>query len=140
MQWCGVVYAYSLALLSPYDTTLDWRHIAEGILLAGEQMQHTQGEFVGCLPDAFELGNQQKLPANINPSALVSLRLRLRGELDSLSVAADHSHRVAAPFKVKIRNGNAYIDAIEGTRYQVLVDGERVIDVVSKGKDVISLE
>ena len=140
VQWCGTVYAYALLMLESYDQTLNWRQLAEGILIAAEQMQYTQGSAVGCLPDAFELKTQQPRPANINPCALVSLRLKLQGNLDSLAVAYDDKHRVAAPFKVTINNNQAHIDAQPGLNYQLLIDGNRIIDVSSQGQDVIVLE
>ena len=140
MQWCGSVYAYALALLAPYDKTLDWRHLARGILIAAEQMQYPEGEFAGCLPDVFGLASQSRHPWNINPCALVSLRLLLDGEVDSLAAASDGEHRIAAPFPVDIRDGKAHIRAKKDVVYQVLVNGERIITVNSQGVDVVPLE
>jgi len=139
VQWCGTVYAYGLLLLAPYDDTLDWRKVAEGILICGEQMQYPDGPSVGCLPDVFELSSQSRRPADINPGALVSLRLRIAGQLDSLAVAAEGPHRVVAPFPVQIRDGVAHVDGRAGVRYQVLVDGARIVDVTSQGRDAIPL-
>ena len=140
VQWCGGVYAYALALLDPHEKTLDWAKLARGILIAGEQMQHPGGEFVGCLPDAWDLASQSRRPWTINPCALVSLRLVLDGEVDSLAVAADRAYRVAAPFPVRVRDGKARIRAKRGVTYQILVDGRRIIDVKSRGMDVVPLE
>jgi len=140
VQWCGTVYAYALGLLAPYDKTLDWHRLAEGILIAGEQMQYPDGKLVGCLPDVFELAAQRRAGPSINPCALVSLRLLLDGEVDFLSVAADDTHRVAAPFPVTISDGKATVRAKEGVAYQVLVDGKRIVDVTSAGTDVIALD
>lgn len=140
VQWVGLVYAYSLGLLAPYDDSLDWNHLAWGILIAGEQMQYPDGDYAGLLPDAFALKSQQRRPWTINPCALVSLRLLLEGKVDSLSVAADEEHRVASPFRVRLVDGKAHIQGSPGVIYQVLLDGQRVIDVRSEGDDVISLE
>ncbi|MFV1966517.1 MAG: hypothetical protein ACC628_13920, partial [Pirellulaceae bacterium] len=140
VQWVGGVYAYALTKLAPYDDTLDWNHLARGILIAAEQMQYPDGPYAGLLPDAFEIKHQQRLPARINPCAIVSLRLVLDGKLDSLAVASNSEHRVAAPFPVTLRDGKAHIDAQQGVKYQVLIDGERIVDVVSQGDDVVSLE
>lgn len=140
VQWCGTVYAYGLLLLAPYDDTLDWKHVAEGILICGEQMQYPDGPSIGCLPDVFELESQSRRPADINPGALVSLRLLVAGKLDGLAVAADEQHRVAAPFPVKIRDGAAHTDARAGVKYQVLIDGTRIVDVTSHGQDRIPLD
>jgi hypothetical protein len=134
------VYAYALVLLAPYEKTLDWKRLAEGILIAAEQMQYPDGDLVGCLPDVFELAAQRRAGPSINPCALVSLRLLLDGEVDFVSVAADGKHRVAAPFPVTISQGKAHVRGRDGLSYQVLVDGKRVVDVRSHGKDVISLD
>ena len=67
--------------------------------------------------------------------ALVSLRLVLDGQLDSLAVATDGKHRIVAPFPVTLKDGKAEIQGKPGLRYQVLLDGERVIDVESQGLD-----
>jgi hypothetical protein len=140
VQWVGLVYAYGLAMLAPYDDSLDWAHLARGILISGQQMQYPDGDYAGLLPDAFSLPDQQRRPWTINPCALVSLQLVLDGRLDSLAVAADEHHRVTAPFPVTIRNGQAHVAAKAGVRYQVLIDGERIVDVLSKGADVVALE
>jgi len=140
VQWCGYDYAYALTMLVPYDKTLNWRHLAEGVLIAAEQMQYPDGEFAGCVPDSFELATQTRRPWNINPCAVVSLRLALEGKLDALAVAAAEGHRVVAPFPVTIRSAKARIRAKEGVSYQVLVDGQRVVDVRSQGEDVVSLD
>ena len=47
--------------------------------------------------------------------------------------------RVASPFPVEIRDGCAVVRAKPGARYQVLVDGRRVVDVTSEGTDRIPL-
>jgi hypothetical protein len=133
------VYAYALALLAPYEQSLDWKHLARGILIAGEQMQYRSGPDAGLLPDSFALATQQRNPWRINPCAWVSLRLVLDGELDSLAVASDGGRRVAAPFPVTIGQGQAHVQGRAGTKYQVLVDGRRIVDVRSQGDDVLPL-
>jgi hypothetical protein len=140
VQWCGTVYAYALLLLSDYDQTLDWSKVAEGILICGEQMQYPDGPSVGCLPDVFDLKLQQRRPADINPGALVSLRLRVSGKLDALAVATDGEHRIVSPFPVEANAAAARIQAPRGATYQVLIDGERIVDVQSSGRDVIELK
>jgi len=139
VQWCGGVYAYWLTKLAAHDKTLDWRRLAEGILIAGEQMQYPDGPKIGCLPDVFNLAGQHRAGPSINPCAMASLRIAVAGELDSLAVATDASHRVTAPFDVSIRDGKAVVRVKAGTAYQVLVDGRRIVDVRSKGTDVIDL-
>jgi len=140
VQWCGLSYAYALVMLAPHDRTLDWRQIAEGILIAGEQMQWPDGPNIGCLPDSFELATQKRPQAPVNPCVLAALRLRLAGELDSLAVANDDKHRVVAPFPVRLRAGKAIVIARRGVKYEVLVDGTRAVPLVSQGTDVVELQ
>ena len=140
VQWCGGVYAYALTMLAPHDKTLDWNHLARGILIAGQQMQYPDGPLIGCLPDVFELAAQRRAGPSINPGALTSLQLVLDGDLDSLAVATGDGHRVAAPFPVTVRDKKAHIRGKEGAAYQVLVDGTRIVEVQSKGQDAVDLE
>jgi len=140
VQWCGGVYAYALGLLAPYDKTLDWTRLARGILICAEQQQYPDGALAGTLPDSFVLATQRRRGPNINPAALISLRLLLDGEVADLAVATDGRHRVVAPFPVEIRGSKAFIRARKGIRYQILVDGERVLDIQSKGTDQIPLQ
>ncbi|HIQ20547.1 MAG TPA: hypothetical protein EYH34_04820 [Planctomycetes bacterium] len=139
VQWVGIVYAYALTMLAPYDQTLDWNQLARGILVAGQQMQYPDGPYAGLLPDSFTLAGQRRLPPRINPCALVSLAMAVDGQVSFLDVATDGRHRVAAPFPLQLENGRAIVDARAGLRYQLLVDGERIIDVLSQGRDVIEL-
>jgi hypothetical protein len=140
VQWCGYDYAYALTMLAPYDKELDWRQLADGILVAAEQMQYPDGEYAGCVPDSFDLPTQARRGPAINPCAVVSLRSVLEGRLDSLAVARDNQHRVVAPFPATIRSGKAHIHAKQGIAYQVILDGNRVVDVASRGDDELPLE
>ena len=128
------------SMLMPYDTTLEWRRLAEGILIAAEQMQHPDGPYAGCVPDSFVLDTQTRRPWTINPCAIVSLRLAIEGKLDSLAVAVGDGHRVVSPFPVAICSGKAHIRAKQGITFQVLVDGDRVVDVISRGDDTVALD
>lgn len=123
VQWVGGVYAYALTKLAPYDKSLDWNHLARGILISAEQQQYPDGQYVGLLPDSFHLETQERRPWRINPCALVSLRLVLDGQLDFLSVAAEGERRVAVPFPVAFRNGKMEIQAPRGVRFQYLENG-----------------
>jgi hypothetical protein len=140
VQWCGYDYAYALTMLVPYDSMLQWRQVAEGILTASEQMQYPDGQYAGCVPDSFDLPTQTRRPPAINPCALVSLRFALEGRLDSLAVALGDNHRVVSPFPVTIRGGKAYLRAKQGIAFQALVDGTRVVDVPLHGDDVVPLD
>jgi len=138
VQWCGGVYAYALTMLAPYDSSLDWKHLARGILVAAEQMQFPDGPNAGLLPDSFELRDQERRPWLINPCALVSLQMALDGQVDSLAVGREGAHRIVSPLPVTLREGKAVIRGKAGLAYQVILDG-RVIDVKSQGEDVLTL-
>lgn len=140
VQWCGLVYAYALLMLSEHDQTLDWAQVAEGILICGEQMQYPEGPSIGCLPDVFSLPDQRRRPANINPGALLSLRLKIAEQLDGLAFAADANHRVVSPFPVTLSQGHAHVDSEPGVAYQLVINGARVVDVAGQGNDVVPLE
>ena len=139
VQWCGYLYADALTMLAPLDHALDWNRLATGILTAAEQMQYPSGPFAGCEPDSFNLAGQQRNGPAINPCAIVSLLLAREGKLDSLAVATGSGHRVLSPFPVTISDGHAHIEARDGIKYQVVVDGERIVQVTSRGADSIPL-
>jgi len=139
VQWVGGVYAYALTLLAPYDDSLDWNHLARGILISAEQQQVPEGQYAGLLPDSFVLASQRRNPPLINPAAIAALRMALDGRLVDLDVATDAAHRVAAPFPVEIRQKRAIIQGKPGITYQILLDGEKIVDVESQGTDVIPL-
>ena len=139
VQWVGGVYAYALTLLAPHDDTLDWNHLARGILISAEQQQYPDGKWIGLLPDSIELTRQERRPWRINPCAIAGLRMRLDGRVDSLAVAVAGSVRVAAPFPVSIADGKATIRAQKGLTYQILVNGN-IRTVQSKGTDVVELD
>lgn len=146
VQWCGLDYGEALFLLAEHDTTLDWRKIAEGILITAEWMQYPDGPCVGLLPDSLTLDTQMRNPADINPSVLVMQRRRLQGKTDNLCIALseDGRYRVAAPFKVKIETdpdgrAAALVEGAAGTVYQILVNGKEFKTVTSRGLDRIPL-
>ncbi len=139
VQWCGGVYAYWLTKLAAHDDTLDWAKLARGILVAAEQMQYPAGRLAGCLPDIFDLAPQRRAGPSINPAAILSLRRAVEGRPTGLCVAAGGGRRVCSPFPAAIRDGAARIRGREGLAYQVLIDGERVVTVRSRGEDVLPL-
>lgn len=139
VQWCGLNYAYALTKLAPYDRSLDWDQLAQGILVCAQQMQYADGPHAGLLPDSFVLKTQQRRPWNINPCALVSVELALEGKPDGLAVAGAAGWRIAAPFPVSIEGDQAVITAPQGTTYQVLINGRRIVELQSSGSDTIAL-
>jgi len=140
VQWVGGVYAYALSLLAPHEKSVDWEHIARGILISAQQQQYPDGPHIGLLPDSFNIPYQRRQPADINPCAIVSLQMAVDGEVDFLSVAVEGQHRVAAPFRVTMENGVAHVDGRAGVTYQMIVDGTRVVEVQSKGRDAVPLQ
>ncbi len=140
VQWVGIVYAHSLALLAPHDDTFNWQRLAKGILVAARRMQYPDGPTIGLLPDSYVLSSQQRRPPDINPCSLVSLDLVLRGQVASLAVAAGEAHRVVGPFPMELKGDTLHVHGKPGVTYQLLVDGERTIEVQSKGEDIIRLE
>lgn len=139
VQWMGIVYADCLLDLAPYDETLNWRQLARGILISGEQQQYPDGPSIGCLADSLLLAEQQRLPFDINPSALASLRLRLDDKPAGLATARSERHRIVAPFPVTLEGDVAKIKAPPGLRYDVLIDGHQVVSVQSTGEDQVPL-
>ncbi|MCL2120169.1 MAG: glycoside hydrolase family 127 protein, partial [Planctomycetaceae bacterium] len=126
VQWCGLDYAEALFLLAEHDQTLDWKTIAEGILIAGEQMQYEKGASIGLLPDSWTMKTQKPNPADINPVVLERLRRRANGELAALDVqiSPDGKTRVAAPLPIRFDGNTPIVDAPEGAEVQILVNGK----------------
>jgi hypothetical protein len=141
VQWCGLDYAEACFMLSKHDQTVDWKKISEGILRTAERMQYTDGPSIGLLPDAYKLETQIPLPFDINPSVLIQQRRRLQGNLASLDIAlsADKKHRVVSPYKTTIEGNTAIIEGVAGTTYQIIVNGNDVKTIESKGTDHIEL-
>jgi len=72
VQWCGLVYASALHLLSQYDKDGPWATIAKGITATGLQMTWptTDAKRQGLLPDVFELRPQLRDGPAINPGTV----------------------------------------------------------------------
>ena len=72
VQWCGLVYASALHLLSQYDKDGPWATIARGITATGLQMTWpvTDQKRQGLLPDVFELWPQLRDGPAINPGTV----------------------------------------------------------------------
>ena len=72
VQWCGLVYASALHLLSQYDTQGPWQKIANGITTAGLQMCWSRADKgrQGLLPDFFDLKAQVGAGPAINPGTV----------------------------------------------------------------------
>jgi hypothetical protein len=72
VQWCGLVYASALHLLSQYDKDGPWETIAKGITATGLQMTWPAGDAKrqGLLPDVFDLPAQFRDGPAINPGTV----------------------------------------------------------------------
>jgi hypothetical protein len=79
VQWCALVYAYSLLRLAEYDDSFDWRRLAEGINVSAMWQQYTKGKSKGCYPDSWDLLENHPNPADINPENILVNLLALKG-------------------------------------------------------------
>ena len=72
VQWCGLVYASALHLLSQYDNDGPWGTIARGITATGLQMTWPTSDpkRQGLLPDVFHLQAQLRDGPAINPGTV----------------------------------------------------------------------
>ncbi len=72
VQWCGLVYASALHLLSTYDQDGPWQTIARGITAAGLQMTWpiNDRQRQGLLPDCFHPRAQMGDGPAINPGTI----------------------------------------------------------------------
>jgi hypothetical protein len=72
VQWCGLVYASALHLLSQHDKEGPWATIAEGITAGGLQMTWPTSDErrQGLLPDFFHLRAQLSDGPAINPGTV----------------------------------------------------------------------
>lgn len=94
VQWCGLVYAWSLYRLAPCGARGPWKQLADGITIAGMQMQYPDGALAGCLPDVFYLRAQQRAGPSINPAALLLLAKYLEGQNPDLAQTRVGSLRI----------------------------------------------
>ncbi|MCL2305030.1 MAG: hypothetical protein FWC43_06760 [Planctomycetaceae bacterium] len=134
--WSGVIYGYALTLLAEHDSSTDWKRIANGILIAAEQIQHPDGKYIGCLPDAFALDLQTRLSPNLNPCGLVSLRNAVEGRIGSLSVASDEADTLASPFTIQMNRRGAVIrNAPSGFKFEILINGQQIKPVQGSGNN-----
>ena len=140
VQWCGLDYAYALLLLAPHDKTLDWRKLAEGIVISAEEQVYPDGPFVGLLPDSFNLTAQLRVPYNINPCVVHMLRRMLDGRPTNVSVVDVAGRRVVSPYPARAEGSTLKIDAVAGTTYQIVVDGKEIREIKSQGADVVSFD
>jgi len=122
----GIQYAYALNLLSRHDNETDWKTVARGILHAAENLQYTEGMEAGCVPELFDVVQQERRGDKVNPCALVSLRWAVDGKVDSLFVLTDGRDRYTAPYPLrKTSEGIEAYDVPSGQRFHILRNARR---------------
>ncbi|MBI2928438.1 MAG: hypothetical protein HYY24_22440 [Verrucomicrobia bacterium] len=79
VQWCGLVYAEALRGLARHQSDGLWTQLADGIATSGVQQTYPASDtnYVGLLPDSFNLRAQTRNAANINPATLLAPAVRL---------------------------------------------------------------
>ena len=122
----GIQYAYALNLLAQHDGRADWKTVALGILTAAENLQYTDEERAGCVPELFDVVKQEPSGWTMNPSALASLRWAVEGRVDSLFVLVDGRDRYTAPYPLrKVPEGVEAYGVPPGQRFHILHNANR---------------
>lgn len=85
--WCGMVYAYALQDLAEFDSSFDWRRIAQGITNSTIHQQYTEGPSKGTYPDSWNMAKNTPNPADINPESIYMNEFRLRGNSPEIRCA-----------------------------------------------------
>ncbi len=85
VQWCGLVYAYSIQKLSEYDQSLPWKTIAEGITVSAMYQTLTEGAAEGCYTDAVKDYFTTFSPLVLNPESKLTNIYRLLGHDPDIS-------------------------------------------------------
>jgi len=79
VQWNGLCYANSLLHLAQYDTSRDWRKLAEAIIRSAIHQQDQSGENVALWPDNISAINGEKCPWVFAPRQIIQNVLTLIG-------------------------------------------------------------
>ncbi len=81
VQWCGLVYAYYLQKLAPYDPSFPWKQIAEGMTVSGEYLQFAEEklELKGTYPDGLYKRLTDRCGPFINPEDIILNRVTIEG-------------------------------------------------------------
>ncbi|MDR1964957.1 MAG: hypothetical protein LBQ50_14395 [Planctomycetaceae bacterium] len=125
----GIVFAYALNLLSRYDSEMDWKRPAIGILHAVEKIQYADGSETGCVPDLFNVMTQERRSWKVNPCALVSLRWAIENKTDSLFVLTnkEKTERYVSPYPLRrTTQGIEAYDVPADRKFQILHNGNRI--------------
>jgi hypothetical protein len=131
----GIIFGYALNLLARYDSSVDWKRPAMGILHAMEKIQYTDGAEAGCVPDVFNVLTQERLSWKINPCALVSLRLAIENKVDSFFVLTNEAktERYVSPYPLRwTTQGVEAYDVPPDRKFQILRNGNNIIRAEGK--------
>jgi hypothetical protein len=117
VQWNGLVYAYGLQHLAPYDASLPWTHIAEGITVSGMWQQiEEEGKLKGTYCDGWYGHMTDKRGAWINPEDILVNLFALQGfdpDVSSALLPDPIAHPGSKP-RVHISSGARVRDAQQG--------------------------
>ncbi|MDO4569526.1 MAG: hypothetical protein Q4D38_03985 [Planctomycetia bacterium] len=137
VQWIGTVYAYGLLDLAEVLGKNDseraiWREVAEAITHSGERQVYKEGISAGLLPDSVDPTSLERYMYDINPTALIFLRLRLSGTQENVEWIWNEKFRIVSPVAVDfVGESELKIDAPAGVVFQILVNGRA--KVVQRG-------
>ncbi|MHC4354222.1 MAG: hypothetical protein ACYS0H_16070, partial [Planctomycetota bacterium] len=132
VQWCGLVYASALHLLSECDPEGPWEKIAKGITVTGLQMTwpRTDVERQGLLPDFFDLRGQISQGPAINPGTVQAHLAELygKGKIYDVKRLARRGWFIHAPCAISnVREERDSVtlmtDGWGDKRYYVLISG-----------------
>jgi hypothetical protein len=124
----GIQYAYSLTMLAKHDTAVNWKQPARGILHRIEHIQWTDGEAAGCIPEKYDVAAAKPFGSQVNPCALISLRLALEDKPESLYLFIDGKDRYVSPYPLR-KKGSKGIEPYHvptNRKFQVLLNGVRI--------------
>ncbi|MGC8601641.1 MAG: hypothetical protein ACP5LS_04375 [Thermoprotei archaeon] len=142
VQWNGLAYAYSLLMLSQYNSSFPWKTIAVGILGSAMWQQLMPSPYPGTLPDNICSGSPEG--PFIIPSQLVYEDLYLSGLNPNMNVSSIKGVTVATPSTISsVRVGGDHINITlySGTSDCVFVSGFEASSVtVEVGGSRVSLE
>ncbi|MCY3020010.1 MAG: hypothetical protein NTW87_13405 [Planctomycetota bacterium] len=144
VQWCGLVYADALYVLSHHDPKGPWKQIADGITACGIQFTWTtkDKDRQGLLPDFYHLHQQVSDGPAINPGTVQANAVRLfdKGGLYDFRACRANGWHIHAPgtlTALKERGGKAEFK-VEGwldRPYYVLVSGLKAAPAVKLNGD-----
>ena len=91
VQWCGLVHAYFINRLAPYDDSTDWHAIAEGITRSGIQQMNVS-PYLGTYGDSINiLYSNTPNPVYINPDNIYKCAGSLLGRWGDVNLKTVYS-------------------------------------------------